>query len=169
MLAEKIRERASSGKGLEFSKDGSASEVKLKSPYSKTYSESLDFIAAGKSKSDVNMSLTGDMLASVQVEDRGGNKIAVYIDGETEVLKAYNHITGDTVPKRPFFGVSKKDVKEVVSDFESEIESIDTREGSRTRDQRRRTDLLDTLAGVETARRRPLRDVLNDLSGDDDE
>lgn len=143
--------------------------MKLKSPYSKKYSESLDFVAAGKSKSDVNMSLTGDMLASVQVEDRGGNKIAVYIDGETEVLKAFNHITGDTVPKRPFFGVSKKDVKEIISDFESEIESIDTREGTRTRDQRRRTDLLDTLSGVEGTGRRPLRDVLNALVGDDDE
>ncbi len=141
-LAERIRERAGDGQGLEFSSDGSAKTVKLKSPYSKMYAESLDFLAAGKSKNKVNMSLTGDMLASIQVEDLGDNKISVYIDGETEVLKAYNHLTGDTVPKRPFFGVSQKDVKDVIMDFQSEIDQRIAREGERTEEQRGRVSGL---------------------------
>lgn len=168
MLAEKIRERAESGKGLEFSSNGNAKTVTLKSPYSKQYADSLDFKAAGKSKGKVNMTLTGDMLASIQVEDRPGNKIAIVIDGEKEILKAYNHLTGDTVPKRPFFGASKTDVKETIHDFQEEIDSIETREGSRTAEQRRRSELLDILGGASAASRRPLRDVLNDLLGEED-
>lgn len=168
MLAEKIRERAESGKGLEFSSDGNAKTVDLKSPYSDKYADSLDFKAAGKLKRKVNMTLTGDMLASIQVEDRPGNKIAIVIDGEEEILKAYNHIIGDTVPKRPFFGVSKTDVKEVIRDFSDEIQSIETREGSRTETQRRRADLLDVLGGSSATGRRPLRDVLNDILADED-
>lgn len=163
-LAERIRERAGDGQGLEFSSDGSAKTVKLKSPYSKMYAESLDFLAAGKSKNKVNMSLTGDMLASIQVEDLGDNKISVYIDGETEVLKAYNHLTGDTVPKRPFFGVSQKDVKDVIIDFQSEIDQRIAREGERTEEQRGRVSGLELLARLEApAKRRTLGDILREL------
>ena len=163
-LAERIRERAGDGQGLEFSSDGSAKTVKLKSPYSKMYAESLDFLAAGKSKNKVNMSLTGDMLASIQVEDLGDNKISVYIDGETEVLKAYNHLTGDTVPKRPFFGVSKKDVRDVIVDFQSEIDQRISREGERTEEQRGRVSGLELLARLEApAKRRTLGDILREL------
>jgi hypothetical protein len=170
-LAEKIRERAESGKGLDFKDDGTARTVALKSPYSKTYAESLDFNAAGKSRGEVNMTLTGDMLASIQVEDRGKGKIAVFIDGETEVLKAYNHITGDTVPRRPFFGVSKTDVRSVLADFESEIEERLAREGERTEEQRGRRAGLDLLSRLDDssagARRRRLSDVLAELEGED--
>ena len=163
-LAERIRERAGDGQGLEFSSDGSAKTVKLKSPYSKMYAESLDFLAAGKSKNKVNMSLTGDMLASIQVEDLGDNKISVYIDGETEVLKAYNHLTGDTVPKRPFFGVSQKDVKDVIIDFQSEIDQRISREGERTEEQRARVSGLELLARLEApTKRRTLGDILREL------
>lgn len=148
-LAETIRERAESGSGLKFSADGSAREVKLKSPYSKTYAESLDFAAAGKSKNKVNMTLTGDMLASIQVKDLGGNKIALYIEGDDQVLKAYNHLTGDTVPERPFFGVSRSDLRDMAVEFDQDIESIETREGSRTEKQKTRRKLSDVLAELE--------------------
>lgn len=162
-LAEIIRERASSGKGV----DG-GNVVKLKSPYSKTYAESLEFLAAGKSKGDVNMTLTGDMLASIQVQDRGGNKIALYIDGEENTLKAFNHQTGDTVPKRPFFGLVEKDLRTVAVDFSSEIDSIISREGTRTSDQRARGVLgraLDRLSN--TGPRQTLSEALAALVEDD--
>jgi hypothetical protein len=148
-LVETIRERAESGKGLKFSEDGSAREVKLKSPYSKTYAESLDFAAAGKSKNKVNMTLTGDMLASIQVRDAGGDKIAIYVEGEEQVLKAFNHITGDTVPERPFFGVAAKDLRSIANDFQDEIDSIETREGLRTEAQRSRRRLSEILSEIE--------------------
>lgn len=147
-LAEKIRERASSGRGVEYSgQDGKEVTFKGKAgEYSKTYRESLDFIAAGKTKSDVNMTLTGDMLASIQVEDRGGNKVAIYIDGEENTLKAFNHNTGDTVPKRPFFGVISKDLRSVATDFQGEIDSIISREGTRTESQKTRSSGMSLLA-----------------------
>lgn len=172
-LAEKIRERAESGQGLQFESSGNAKTVKLKAPYSKMYAESLDFLAAGKSRSDVNMTLTGDMLASIQVEDRGNNKIAVYIDGETEVLKAFNHLTGDTVPKRPFFGVSKSDVKKTLADFEVEIAERLGREGERTERQAERSATLSALERLDeissSSNRRRLGDILAELGGEDEE
>lgn len=162
-LAGIMRDRAESGRGVS---DGSV--VKLKSPYSKTYSESLYFIAAGKSKGDVNMTLTGDMLASIQVQDRGGNKIALYIDGEENTLKAFNHQTGDTVPRRPFFGLVEKDLREVAVDFQSDIDSIISREGTRTSAQRSRATLgrvLDRLSKVTS--KQTLSEALAALSDDD--
>lgn len=166
-LAEKIRERAESGGGLRFDSDGNAKSVKLKSPYSKAYAESLDFKAAGKSRGEVNMKLTGDMLASIQVEDRGGGKVAVYIDGETEVLKAFNHLTGDTVPERPFFGVSKTDVKQTLAEFDDDIQEIISRDGTRTPRQRERGATLEALDRLDAGRRRRLADVLADLEDEE--
>lgn len=94
--------------------------VKLKSPYSKVYSESLEFKAAGKSKNKVNMKLTGDMLAAIDIVSTRGNKIVIGIN-EDEVPKAYNHQTGDTVTKRPFFGFTKGELNDIVSEFKPQI------------------------------------------------
>lgn len=94
--------------------------VKLKSPYSKGYSESLEFKAAGKSKNKVNMKLTGDMLAAIDIISTRGNKIVIGIN-EDEVSKAYNHQTGDTVTKRPFFGFTKGEMTEILSEFKPQV------------------------------------------------
>jgi len=94
--------------------------VRLKSPYSKLYSESLEFKAAGKSKNKVNMKLTGDMLASIDIVSTDGNKIVIGI-GEDEVEKAFNHQTGDTVVKRPFFGFTKDEVSSIVGKFKTKV------------------------------------------------
>lgn len=92
---------------------------KLKSPYSKAYSESLEFKAAGKSRTKVNMTLTGDMLASVNVKS-DGSKVVLYVD-ESEVPKAYNHLTGDTVPKRNWFGFTRDELKSLRKEFAPQI------------------------------------------------
>jgi hypothetical protein len=94
---------------------------KLKSPYSKAYSESLNFVAAGKTKNHVNMRLSGDMMASIDILDTSGAEITLGIEG-SEAPKAFNHQTGDTVPKREFFGVTKEEIKKyIVSEFKDEI------------------------------------------------
>lgn len=125
-MVDYMLERVDNGKGI--------GGVKLASPYSESYAESLDFKAAGKSKRDINMKLTGDMLSAVDF-DQDGNTITLKIDAPDQAIKAYGHQTGfeghPTIkgPKRPFFGLSLKEIKNVASEFKSEVErSKDTTE-----------------------------------------
>lgn len=136
--------RTRDGKGIKFGSGGSSSEVKLKSPYSDPYIASLAFKAAGKKKSEINMELTGDMLASVDLISTSGNKLKIAVTGETEVLKAFNHITGDTVPERPWFGISKNELEKVGFKFKPDIEALSTRDLTSPR-QQRMLDLLDAV------------------------
>jgi len=65
---------------------------------SKAYKE----FKAGESSSVIaNMELSGDMLDALEVEDKGGSKIEIGSFDEDQAVKAYNHTTGDTLPKRP--------------------------------------------------------------------
>jgi len=120
-IIDRIVERSQSGNGMSFNSNGSGKPVKLKSPYSDTYEESLEFKAAGKSKNDVNMTLTGDMLGLIDIVNVKGNTIEIGWDDETENAKSYNHSVGDTVPKRPFFGVNKAELKSIKSEFSKDI------------------------------------------------
>ncbi len=95
---------------------------KLKSPYSKSYVDSLQFKAAGKKKTKVNMELTGDMLASVNIKSGDKSKIKLTV-AEDQCPKAFNHITGDTVPRRNWFGVTQGEVKDILRQFMPEIEA----------------------------------------------
>lgn len=112
-LIDKMVDRTQSGK--------SVTGKNLKSPYSKQYADTLEFKAAGKSKGNVNMTLTGDMLRSIDILDVGANTITIGIDDPDEAPKSFNHQTGDTVPRRPFFGVQVKEVNEVEREFRSEL------------------------------------------------
>ena len=123
-IIDRIVSRTESGQGMSFGFSGSGTPVKLKSPYSKAYAKSDDFKAFGKSRGNVNMTLTGDMLASIDLLKIDGNTIEVGINDSEEALKSYNHNTGDTVPKRPFFGVNKKELKEIRREFSSDIKEI---------------------------------------------
>lgn len=102
--------------------------ARLKSPYSEGYADSLQFKAWGKSKNKVNMKLTGGMLGSIEVIDTSGNEIIIGWTDDTENAKAFNHNTGDTLPKRAFFGITEADFKEKIApeftDVLGESESI---------------------------------------------
>jgi hypothetical protein len=117
-LISKIDDRVSSGKGV----DGNGSLVKLKAPYSKMYAESPEFKAFGKSKNQVNMKLTGSMMASIDMISDSGSKIEIGIDNE-ESAKAYNHMVGDTVPRRPFLGLTSDDIDSVANEFKDSVVS----------------------------------------------
>ena len=119
-IIERIRDRTAKGEGISFTGD-TARKVKLKSPYSKEYADSLEFKAFGKSRNSVNMKLTGDMLGLMDIKLQSGNQITIGWNDAEENAKAYNHSVGDTVPRRPFFGVSKSELKEIAKEFESEI------------------------------------------------
>jgi hypothetical protein len=131
----------------------------LAKPYSKTYSESLDFKAAGKSKNAINMTLSGDMMGSIDVLEESGSKIKIGIGDAGEAVKAFAHITGfeghptiKDAKKRPFFGVSENELSKILEPFESKIQDLKEqgRQGNQRDEQgrvirqvRRITDLLD--------------------------
>ena len=72
----------------------------------------------GVGVSDVDLTLFGDMLLSMETE-RVGDKIRLQIDGD-EAGKAYGHVSGfkghPTIkngPRRDFFGVSDNEAKQI--------------------------------------------------------
>lgn len=123
-IIDLIVSRTEAGDGIRISANGQGRPVKLKSPYSDEYEKSLPFKAAGKSKNKVNMTLTGDMLASVEVLQTKGNKIKIGIADDDQIPKAYNHQVGDTVPERPWFGISKDELDSILGEFEDDIERL---------------------------------------------
>jgi hypothetical protein len=105
---------------------------KLKSPYQKSYEESLDFKAAGKSASNVNMMLSGDMMGSIDVLEEG-ETVKIGIDNPAVTDRAYGHQSGfEGHPnpkmskyKREFFGVSDEEIKKnILPDFQSDIDAL---------------------------------------------
>lgn len=88
--------------------------------YSKAYADSLEFKAAGKSKSNPNLRLTGDMLGLMDIVELGNRKITIGWTDATEAAKAHGHITGNPKGpgvKRDFFGLPDNDIKEIASQF----------------------------------------------------
>lgn len=100
--------------------------------YSKKYKDSLDFKAAGKSNK-VNLTLTGDMLGLLELEV-DGNEVELGWDDELEQLKASNHIVGDTVPKRDFFGLTAADIKKIKAEFLPDLKEIKSSRGDKRED-----------------------------------
>lgn len=91
--------------------------------YSKLYKSSDDFQAFGKTNK-VNLTLTGDMLASLDAIEETNNTITFGFLDADEQAKAHGHITGGgKLPKRDFFGFSNKEIDEIRAKFEGEIES----------------------------------------------
>lgn len=115
-LIEKIEKRTNSGIGV----NGTGKEVELKSPYSEMYANSDEFKAFGKKKNKVNMKLTGSMMASLNMVNENSKYIEIGIDNE-EAPKAYNHMVGDTLPKRPFLGLTSKDLDSVKEKYKKEV------------------------------------------------
>lgn len=118
---------------------------KLKAPYSDSYADSLNFKASGKSKNDVNMRLSGDMMGSIDLLKVDGSKLVIGIDDPDQAIKAFNHQTGDTVPKRPFFGVSSEELKKkILPEFKKEIEA------KKVTSFESQTSLINFIRGIKT-------------------
>lgn len=124
-LLEKVIEKTESGK----SRTGSRFRK-----YSKAYAETDEFKAAGKSRGDVNLSLSGDMLGLVGVVNESANTVTLGWEDSDEAAKAHGHITGGgaggKLPVRDFFGLNNTDIDEVKREFRSEINEIKNRRGS---------------------------------------
>lgn len=85
--------------------------------YSAEYVKSLDFKNAGKSKGNVNLKLSGDMLAALKVLEVKRSKVIIGFDnGTPENGKADGNIRGtygnasSTGKKRDFLGITMKDL-----------------------------------------------------------
>ncbi len=83
--------------------------------YKDSYKESTVFDLL-KDSTTPNMTLTGTMLASIDVLADGPNTVVIGFEDGTEILKAYNHNIGDTVKKREFFGIRADDFKKLIKD-----------------------------------------------------
>jgi hypothetical protein len=109
----------------------------LKSPYSKTYQSTLDFIASGKSASDVNMKLSGDMLGSIDILEEKGSKFTYGLSDPEVIPRAYGHQTGfEGHPnsamskyKREWFGISEREFKsKILPKFKDELKDVKANE-----------------------------------------
>ena len=90
--------------------------------YSKAYQDSLNFKIAGKTKGNVNLQLSGDMLAALQVLKQDGNKLTIGFERWSEEnAKADGNIRGtygrqkaNPFNSRDFLGISNTELIDIV-------------------------------------------------------
>lgn len=94
--------------------------------YSESYVGSFPFKVAGKSRGDVNLVLSGDMMSAMDaLSHKPGRVVIGFQNGTVENAKADGNIRGTYGTPRPipgkardFLGISKRDLKEeVLSQF----------------------------------------------------
>ena len=122
-VIEHIVERSESGKGIYRS--GRGFTIKDFPGYSESYVASLDFANAGKSKGQTNLTLSGDMLASIDLLSHQKGSILIGFENGTEEndraegnqLGSYG---GDPNPSkaRPFLGVTPSELRTLIKKVE---------------------------------------------------
>lgn len=90
--------------------------------YSATYKKSNQFDVYGKSN-DVNLTLTGDMLGTLDIKAQSRGVIKIGWQDSTQNAKAFNHHTGDTLPRRPFFGLKDSEIEDIKKEFKDRVEA----------------------------------------------
>lgn len=104
--------------------------------YSKEYVKSVDFKAAGKSKGDINLTLSGDMLASIELIETKRNKLRIGFEkGSTQNAKADGNIRGTYGKKtenpekaRPFLGINDEELAKILKKYPKDERSLDRTE-----------------------------------------
>ena len=129
--------------------------------YDKDYIESENFEIYEKSRK-VNMELTGSMMASLKILSIGINSVTVGYDDPLEILKVYNHNTGDTVARREFFNLSGKDVDQLYKNALPDIELARERQEDATNQAKQLSTLIFTSLNVQDD---PIKDAIKDLFG----
>lgn len=86
--------------------------------YSKAYADKK-----GVTQDSVDLFLDGDMLGSIRrrVEGEKQNTLMIALQ-EDQVPKGYNHNVGDTVKKRPWFGLTDLEAKAIANRINSSRE-----------------------------------------------
>lgn len=98
--------------------------------YSPNYIKSAPFKAFDKSKGEVNLELSGDMLGLMDIVGESRNSVTIGWGDEDQIPKAFNHITGDTVKKRDFFGLTKEDLDSLKSEFLPKVKDAQSSDDS---------------------------------------
>lgn len=94
--------------------------------YKKGYVESDIFEIYGKEKNEVNMTLTGQMLASIDVRVRRPGKPEIFFLNKDREEIASFHIDGTPVmPKRDFFGLTEEKQIKIFKDLVREFNDLD--------------------------------------------
>ena len=82
--------------------------------YSKAYAE-----FKGVTRSSVDLFLEGDMLESIgrrSSKEKAGTVFMQMVKG-LQTKKGFNHTSGDTVPKRNFFGVTDSEARDIANEI----------------------------------------------------
>jgi hypothetical protein len=95
--------------------DGRDINGKAFKKYSKEYAELKDV-----SRDSVDLFVKGDMLDSIgrRKSKEKVNSIFLQIKKGIETKKSFNHDTGDTLPKREFFGITDAEAKKITREVE---------------------------------------------------
>lgn len=126
-IAEKIRKNAESGKGRSFdnlgTRNGIIKEYSNLPKYSPKYINSLDFKNAGKSPSNVDMTLSGDMLQSLEPVKITKNEIVLGFPDDQNG-KADGNIRGTYGSEKPnpskarnFLGLTESDFNKILKKY----------------------------------------------------
>lgn len=131
--------------------------------YSDSYVKSKQFRRYGKSSSDINMTLKGDMMTSLDITKETGNSVTIGFDDKTSEAKAANHNQGITGKKREFFGVNQSELNQIKSEFRSELKTLDKKPTESTRET---LELLGSLTAAEvTAEQTAINRLFSNLFG----
>lgn len=99
--------------------------------YSPEYVASADFKAAGKSKGDVNLRLTNEMMDSIQVLDISQSSITIGFDaGSPANDKGVWNQASDNGPSRKFLGVNEKDLEKLIAKVKIETSTVSTEQSN---------------------------------------
>jgi hypothetical protein len=132
--------------------------------YSKEYSESLEFQAAGKSRGKPNLTLTGDMLGLMDIIEEDKATITIGWRESEEAQKAHGHISGNVGVKRDFLGISEKEARTIKERWEDAIREATAETGpARSSVQ----TLGQIIAGEQPVQGQTLGSILNNLFGED--
>lgn len=118
LIIEEIKMRAEDGIGFKKGSDFTFPK------YEKEYEASLDFDNAGKTKGKVDLTLSGDMLAMMEIISASRSKLKIgYSDSNPEQGKAEGNIRGtygQASPikgkARPFLGVPKNVLEKLIEE-----------------------------------------------------
>jgi hypothetical protein len=88
--------------------DGKDIDGKKFTKYSEAYAEEK-----GVTRDSVDLFLSGDMLDSIEPVAQTANTVTIGLSGDLNLLKSDNHNRGVTLPKREFFGVTKKEADRI--------------------------------------------------------
>jgi len=103
--------------------------------YSKAYTESVDFRAGGKSKGSVNLTLSGDMLASMELLELKKNKIRIGFEEGSDInARADGNIRGTYGQPKPipgkardFLGVTPEELAKILAKYPADDPEADLR------------------------------------------